>query len=127
MVPIRFTIFRLVIQWFGRFRSLRSLTQGFDSGLGLRTMVMAPPVHEAIGDKLRPCNRVSSFMAGDGSGTISRSHSTVIHAQGSASLPDESQRLSTLGIGFPPRIHLTAEQIGWELLGCGCVLPYRHT
>jgi hypothetical protein len=49
MAPIRFTIFRFVIQRFGRFRSVRPLTQAFDTGLGLLTMVTAPSVHKAIG------------------------------------------------------------------------------
>ncbi len=35
MVPIRFTIFRLVIQQFGRLRGVRPLTQAFDAGLGV--------------------------------------------------------------------------------------------
>jgi hypothetical protein len=49
MAPIRFTIFRFVIKRFGRYRGVRPLTQAFDVGLNILTMVTAPSVHHAIG------------------------------------------------------------------------------
>jgi Family of unknown function (DUF5519) len=48
MAPIRFTIFRLVTQRFGRLRGVRPLTQAFDAGLGVLTILTAPSVYGAI-------------------------------------------------------------------------------
>ena len=52
MAPIRFTIFRFVIKRFGNYRGVRPLTQAFDVGLNILTMVTAPSVHHAI-DQIR--------------------------------------------------------------------------
>ena len=48
MAPVRFRIFRFVIQRFGGLRSAWLLTQAFDSGLGVLTFVTAPRVAGSI-------------------------------------------------------------------------------
>lgn len=53
MAPIRFTIFRFVIRRFGRLRGNRPLTQAFDAGLGLLTVLTAHSVHKAINQARR--------------------------------------------------------------------------
>lgn len=44
MAPIRFTNFRSVMERFGRYRGIRPLTQAFDVGLNILTMVTARSV-----------------------------------------------------------------------------------
>jgi hypothetical protein len=48
VAPVRFRIFRFVIQRFGGLRSAWLLTQAFDSGLGVLTFVTAPRVAGSI-------------------------------------------------------------------------------
>lgn len=48
MNAIRFKVFRFVITRFGKFRSVRPLTQAFDAGLGALTIVTAPSVFRCV-------------------------------------------------------------------------------
>lgn len=50
MNAIRFRVFRFVIGRFGRFRKVWILTQAFDLGLGLLTLVSSPSVFAAVID-----------------------------------------------------------------------------
>ena len=49
MAPVRFAVFRLVTRRLGRLRQFWLLTQAFDSGLFLLTLLTAPSVTRALG------------------------------------------------------------------------------